>query len=268
MAEAQTQSFYNSPLFQSLLAGGFGFLSDLGKGKQEKQNLAEQQRQFNVSQQPTGWAQNFAGNQMLKAALLGRLQAGPALAPGNPNIAARMGSGTANGPLQLTPDWLSANASNSPYGVSSTTQALADRRNALGTAIQQSGNPAAASGAGGGIASKLMQGAGLAGLGGFSLPGLGMLGGPLGLGAMGAVGLGKVIAGRFSNQTKGNREDFAKSAGFPSLAAFNEYLSTLGPEGQALRAYGENVVGKHNKQQEAEWIQRAQALMSGAQGGW
>jgi hypothetical protein len=55
------------------------------------------------------------------------------------------------------------------------------------------------------------------------------------------------------NATKGNREDFAKMFGFGSLANFNDYLDTLGPEGHAARVFGESQVGKHNKDQEATW---------------
>lgn len=89
-------------------------------------------------------------------------------------------------------------------------------------------------------------------------------GGPIGAGIGAGIGLiGAAIAGH-QNATKGDREKFAKQAGYKDLASFNNYLSTLGPQGQALRSFGEGVVGKHNSQQNAQWLQQAQQLLNGA----
>lgn len=87
-------------------------------------------------------------------------------------------------------------------------------------------------------------------------------GGPLGAAIGGGIGLVGSLISKNQNKTKGDREKFVKSLGYSDLGEFNNYLSTLGPEGQALRTFGESVVGRHNNQQNAEWLQRAQALLS------
>jgi hypothetical protein len=89
-------------------------------------------------------------------------------------------------------------------------------------------------------------------------------GGPIGAGIGAGVGLvGAAIAGH-QNATKGDREKFAKQMGYNDLASFNNYLSTLGPQGQALRSYGEGVVGKHDSAGNAKWLAQAQQLMNSA----
>jgi hypothetical protein len=97
-------------------------------------------------------------------------------------------------------------------------------------------------------------GGGVAGAGG-----LGLLGGAT-LGAGAALAIGLAIK-HHQNATKGDRNNFARDAGFKDIADFNNYLSTLGPAGQEARNYGENVVGKHNKQHEAQWMQMVQAAV-------
>lgn len=91
-------------------------------------------------------------------------------------------------------------------------------------------------------------------------------GGPIGAAIGAGVGLVGSLFSKHQNKTKGSREDFAKSMGYKDLASFNNYLSTLGPAGQAARTYGETVVGKHNDQQNAQWQQMVQAAINGSSG--
>lgn len=97
-------------------------------------------------------------------------------------------------------------------------------------------------------------------------------GGGAGFGA-GALGAGALAFGvpalaayasSKSNDMKSLREDFAKANGFQNLAAFNEYLSTLGPQGQAARSFGETVVGKHDSANQQKWLEQVSSVLQGA----
>lgn len=87
--------------------------------------------------------------------------------------------------------------------------------------------------------------------------------GPIGMG-IGAAG-GALVGAIKGNQntTKGQREDLAKRYGYNNLGDFNNYLSSLGPQGEELRRIGEGVIGKKDRQAQAQWNQQVQQLLSG-----
>lgn len=91
-------------------------------------------------------------------------------------------------------------------------------------------------------------------------------GGPIGAGVGAAVGAVGASIRKNMNITKGGREEFAKKQGFGSLHEFNQYLDTLGPAGQEAKHYGENVVGKHNTEQQNNWFALAQEAIDRAGG--
>ena len=90
-------------------------------------------------------------------------------------------------------------------------------------------------------------------LGGFAGP----LGGLLGS-ALGGV-VGKLFGG---NDTKKGRESFARSMGFPSLAAMNAELQKMGEEGQRLFDIGVNRIGKKDAAANQAWIDSVRELFA------
>lgn len=84
-----------------------------------------------------------------------------------------------------------------------------------------------------------------------------------GVGTAVGAGVGALvgaIAGN-KNSTAGDREDFAKQAGFQNLGQLYDALGALGPEGAQLREVGLNVIGKKDKEANAQWMQQVAALL-------
>lgn len=170
--------FLNSPGGSSLLSGAMGAIGGIGQGIQQRNQNAQNVNlglgQLQLQQQPLGYQQNYMGSNMLRSAILQKMQSpgGGGLMPGNPALAGRI-------PQQqgFTPDASWQGAQN-PYSYSNTQNALTAHQTALNQAINLTRNPKAKLNPDGTVAQN--QGGGHGGLfghifGGIAKLGLGMI---------------------------------------------------------------------------------------------
>ncbi len=83
-----------------------------------------------------------------------------------------------------------------------------------------------------------------------------------GIGAAGAatLGIGAAAAAAYMlwkgnrNDTKEDREDFAKKVGYDDLGQFYSHLETMGPQGVELARVGRSVIGKKDKGANQQWV--------------
>jgi len=288
------------------LGGFGAWLQARGQGKQlegqmqmNTQQMLENARQFNQSMRQRQTETGLSATQMdpmfqtkrrASAALAEALMSGYQPASFNPETASFSGGLRAMGPqlAQVAGQYLNqdarfageqafhqnARAASPTYQAPSGTAAgygrefdLAPPINLNGGSPEQTsvrqiidslsgsnfqGGPGGASGAlGGGVS-----GAGL----GFKY------GGWLGAGIGGAAGaiIGGITGSR--NDTKGEREELATQLGFGSLHALNQYLNTLGKDGQDLAHIGMNIIGKHDTERNALWMQTVYQLVMESRG--
>jgi hypothetical protein len=77
---------------------------------------------------------------------------------------------------------------------------------------------------------------------------------------MGVGALAGAIKGH-QNATVGDREDLAKTLGYRSLDDLYKALETSGPQGLALRDAGLNKIGKHDEEENAQWVADVSQLL-------
>ena len=91
-----------------------------------------------------------------------------------------------------------------------------------------------------------------------------------GIGAAGAatLGIGAAVAAaayawqKNRNSTKNAREDFSKQMGYKNTGQLYSELAKLGPEGEALRQEGLNVIGKKDSSANKIWMEKAAKLLA------